>query len=79
MRQEIKDMIAELDSKHQEFIGLHNLLIYKDLRHIKRTVLEIIGDISMNQEVREMDDYPDKFMILWLLYNLFYGFEGCRE
>ncbi|MCG8323178.1 MAG: hypothetical protein MI921_27010 [Cytophagales bacterium] len=64
MRQEIKDLIVELGSRHQEFTGLHNLLINKDIRQIKKTVMEIIGDISMDQQVREMDDYPDKFMVL---------------
>lgn len=79
MRQEIKDLIVELGSRHQEFTGLHNLLIYKDIRRIKKTVMEIIGDISMDQQVREMDDYPDKFMVLWLIYNLLYDLEGCKE
>ena len=63
---------------HQEFKGLNNLLIYKDIRQMKKTVVEIIGDISMDQQVREMDDYPDKFMMLWLIYHLLHDLEGYK-
>ena len=76
MNQEIKDLIVKLGSQHQELRGLHNLLIFKEIRQMKKIILEIIGDLSMDPQVREMDDYGDKFMMLWLVYNLLYDVEG---
>ena len=76
MKEEIKDLIVKLGNEHREFTGLHNLLIFKEIRGMKKIVLEIIGDISMDPNVRETDDYPDKFMVLWLVYHLLYDMEG---
>lgn len=76
MKPEIKDLIVKLGSQHRELKGLHNLLIFKEVREIKKIVFEIICDISMNAELREMDDYQDKFIVLWLVYNLLYDLEG---
>ena len=76
MRQALKEAIFNLGKKYPEMRGIENLLVFKETRQLKKIVFEIIYDISMDEHIRDMGDYEDKIMILWLLHNLIYDLEG---
>ena len=76
MKQELKEAILNLGKKHPETRGIENLMTFKETREMKKIVFEIVYDISTNEHLRDMGDYEDKIMMLWLLHNLIYDLEG---